>query len=162
MKTKSGLLVLLSVCSAFAGVQNLDTKVASCGAAVSVSRNGSQLILTVDNQNCNEVRINLPGLSVKERLTRGAVTNLDISKVSGAKIPVSIDNEFLALDLSQSSAGTNVVIEQSEEQKRLTQLQIQEAERKRAAERAKATAAGAAVVGLAGAAVVSEASKGEH
>lgn len=164
MKLKSSIFILFSMSQAFAGVQTVDSKVAECGAAVSIVKSEGKTLLTINNQNCGEVAINLPGLEMRERLTRGATANFDISKISGSKLPVSIDGKFLTLELQNSSGNiqTQVVVGQTEEQKRLTQLQIQEAKRKQARENAENAAAVGVVGAIGAAAVANEVSKGEH
>lgn len=162
MKVKISAILLLSASTVLAQVQNIDSQVAKCGAVVSVAKSGNRTILNINNQNCSEVSIRLPGAELNERLNRGAVANLDISNISGAKLPVSIDNEFLTLNL-QSGGQTNVVVQQqTAEQKRLTELQIQEAERKRAEKDAAAAVVGTAIVVGTGAVITDQVVSGEH
>ena len=125
-KLALSLLGVIISTSAFANDWSvIDSQTANCGAVLTTNLNvkTGQKVLSIQNQGCSKIKIDTLGLKRDEPLRGGAMSTLDITTFSGDKLPVQVNQQFLVLGNCAQGALANA---QNEEQRRLTQLMIQQ------------------------------------
>ncbi len=158
----AGLMASLSAQAMASDWATVDSQVATCGALATLSVNikTNQKMLTIDNQNCNELQIIMAGqANTTHPLTRGKNLQTSLGDAKGVKLPIALDGQYLVLGMV--AAGT-VTIQQTDAQRQLTEQQLKNEQDAATKRKVEAAAVGATLAVGAGAVVLEGVSQSEH